>query len=232
MLEQQDGRKHSITLRQLLNQTSGLAWYEWGGSGRNNWYEFQSAPNWVEYILNQPLLQEPGTLFNYSTGNTHLLAAALENATGRPLADYAQEKLFKPLGMDSVVWGTDPQGVTDGGNGVVMSARDGARFGQLFLHGGVWHGEQIVPAQWAAESTQVQSSGAGDSTGQYGFQWWVRQFNGYDCYYAFGAWGQYIFVVPELNLATVIASQGPQNSYISRNYFTNYILPACGETQA
>lgn len=78
----------------------------------------------------------------------------------------------------------------------------------------------------------MQSRGAGDSTGQYGFQWWVRQFNGYDCYYAFGAWGQYIFVVPELNLATVIASQGPQNSYISRNYFTNYILPACGETQA
>lgn len=78
----------------------------------------------------------------------------------------------------------------------------------------------------------MQSSGAGDSTGQYGFQWWVRQFNGYDCYYAFGAWGQYIFVVPELSLVTVIASQGPQNSYISRNYFTNYILPACGETQA
>ena len=98
MLEQQDGRKHSITLRQLLNQTSGLAWYEWGGSGRNNWYEFQSAPNWVEYILNQPLLQEPGTLFNYSTGNTHLLAAALEEAYKQGLV----ERRYQPVTRDNL----------------------------------------------------------------------------------------------------------------------------------
>ncbi|MCI8493112.1 serine hydrolase [Anaerotruncus sp.] len=227
VLEQEDIRKHALTLRHLLTQTSGLEWYEWGGS-YSNWNEFRSAENWVDHILGRNLVYEPGAVFNYSTGNTHLLAAALENATGRPLMDYAKEKLFDPLGMESVVWGTDPQGVADDGNGIVMTARDAARFGQLFLEGGVWNGEQLIPADWVTESTSVQNAGPGDSTGQYGYQWWVRQFGGYDCYYAFGAWGQYILVVPELNLVTAIASEGPQNSYASRAYFTDYILPACG----
>ena len=224
--EQEDERKYAITLRHLLTQTSGLEWHEWGG-GYSNWEEFRSADNWVEYILSQDLIYEPGTVFNYSTGNTHLLAAALENAVGQPLMDYAEENLFGPLGMESVVWGTDPQRIADGGNGVVMTARDAAKIGQLFLNGGVWNGKQIVPADWVEVSTSVQNNGAGDSTGSYGYQWWVREFGGYDTYYAFGAWGQYIFVVPELDLVTVIASEGPQNSYASRIYFTDYVLAAC-----
>lgn len=229
VLEQEDERKHTLTLRHLLTHTSGLEWYEWGG-GYSNWTEFRSAENWVDYILGRALVAEPGSVFNYSTGNTHLLAAAVEKAVGRGLMDYAKEKLFGPLGMESVTWGTDPQGIADGGNGIVMSARDAARFGQLYLEGGVWHGEQIVPAEWAAESTSVQDSGPGGSTGQYGYQWWIRSFNGYDTYYAFGAWGQYILVVPELELVTVIASPGPQSSYASRAYFTDYVLPACKES--
>lgn len=226
VLEQEDARKHTLTLRHLLTHTSGLEWYEWGG-GYSNWEEFRSAENWVDYILGRSLVYEPGSVFNYSTGNTHLLAAVLEKATGRGLFDYAKEKLFDPMGMDSVVWGTDPQGIADGGNGVVMSARDAAKFGQLFLDGGVWNGQQLVPADWVAESTAIQNNGPGGSTGAYGYQWWIRSFQGYDTYYAFGAWGQYIFVVPELDLVAVIASPGPQNSYASRDYFINYILPAC-----
>lgn len=123
--------------------------------------------------------------------------------------------------------GKRPQGIADGGNGVVMSARDAAKFGQLFLNGGVWNGQQLVPTDWVAESTAIQDNGPGGSTGAYGYQWWVRSFQGYDTYYAFGAWGQYIFVVPELDLVAVIASPGPQSSYASRDYFVNYILPAC-----
>ena len=226
VLEQEDAGKHALTLRHLLTQTSGLEWYEWGGS-YSNWGEFRSAENWVDYILGRSLVSEPGSAFNYSTGNTHLLAAALEQATGKNLFDYAKEKLFVPMGMDSVIWGTDPQGIADGGNGVVMSARDAAKFGQLFLEGGVWNGQQLVPADWVSESTAAKNNGAGDSTGAYGYQWWIRSFDGCDTFYAFGAWGQYIFVVPELELVTVIASPGPQNSYASRNYFISYILPAC-----
>ena len=225
VLEEEDTRKQQITLRHLLTQTSGLEWYEWGGS-YSNWNEFQSAPNWVDYILGRSLVAEPGTLFNYSTGNTPLIAAALEAATGMSELEYGREKLFDPMGMESVTWHTDPQGVTDGGNGIAMTVRDAARFGQLFLQNGEWQGQQLVPAQWVEASTTAQNSGAGDGTGSYGYQWWIRNFGGIDTYYAFGAWGQYIIVVPELDLVTVIASPGPQNSYTSRGYFVDYVLAA------
>ena len=217
--------KQNLTLRQLLTHTSGIEWYEWGG-GASNWVEFRSAENWVDYILGRRQVYEPGTVFNYSTGNTHLLAAALEEAVGQPLFDYGEEKLFGPLGMEHTSWGCDPQGIADGGNGLIMSARDAAKFGQLFLQKGQWKGQQLVPADWVETSTSAQNNGAGDGTGSYGFQWWIRQFNGYDGYYAFGAWGQYIIVIPELELVCVIASPGPQSSYASRAYFTDYVLKA------
>lgn len=239
-VEELPGTKSELTLRHLLTQTSGLEWYEWGG-GYSNWQEFRSAGNWVEYILGRDQAAQPGQLFNYSTGNTHLLAAALEAATGKPLLEYGKENLFDPLGMETITWGTDPQGIADGGNGVVISARDAARFGQLYLQGGVWKGEQLVPADWVAESTSVQNPGPGGSTGQYGYQWWIRPYGvnafgtyqaphgaaQYDAYHAFGAWGQYIFVVPELELVTVITCVGPHDSYAARPYFTDYVLAAC-----
>lgn len=77
VLEQEDTRKHDLTLRHLLTQTSGLEWYEWG-SGYSNWIEFRSADNWVDYILSRALIHDPGTVFNYSTGNTHLLSEVLQ----------------------------------------------------------------------------------------------------------------------------------------------------------
>ena len=227
VLSLEDTRKRQLTLRHLLTHTAGLEWYEWGG-GQSNWREFQSAPNWVDYILGRRLVAQPGDVFNYSTGNTHLLAAALERATGRSAMEYGALNLFEPLGIERVVWKTDPQGVTDGGNGISMTARDAARFGQLYLEGGRWHGRQLIPAEWLKASTSVQNAGPGGSTGQYGYQWWVRSFGDgdYDTYYALGAWGQYILVVPELNLVTVIASHYPQNSYAPRPYFVDYVLAA------
>lgn len=234
-----EGTKKDLTLRHLLTQTSGLEWYEWGGS-ISNWVEFRTAKNWVDYILGRRQVARPGEVFNYSTGNTHLLAAALEAATGKSTLEYGTENLFGPLGMETISWHTDPQGVADGGNGVNISARDAARFGQVFLQGGVWKGEQLVPAAWVEESTSVKNGGAGDGTGSYGYQWWIRPYSvnaygtygnphgtaQYDTYMAFGAWGQFIFVVPELQLVTVITSEGPQNSYAPRPYFTDYVLAA------
>ncbi len=226
VLEQEDVRKHQLTLYHLLTQTSGLEWYEW--SRVTNWTEFRSAPNWVDYILGRNLVSTPGAVANYSTGNTHLLAAALEQAVGMNLMDYAQINLFEPLGIQSAQWGTDPQGITDGGNGLTITARDAARFGQLYLQNGEWQGKQVVPAKWVEESTSIKTNGQGDSTGSYGYQWWIRPMGAgnYDTFYALGAWGQYILVVPELELVTVITSMYPENIYAPRPFFTDYILAA------
>ena len=225
--DQADTRKQSITMRDLLTQTSGLEWYEWG-SGYHNWEEFRAADNWVDYILSREMVAEPGAVFCYSTGNTHLIGAALERATGRGLMDYAGEKLFCPLGITSAEWGTDPQGIADAGNGLTMTARDAARFGQLFLQGGQWEGEQLVPADWVSASTTTQAMGYGDGTGSYGYQWWIRQMGAYDSFFAFGAYGQYIIVLPELDMVTVLTS-APGNSYTARNLMIDYLLPAVVE---
>ena len=236
--ELRDG-KQNLTLRHLLTHTSGLEWYEWGG-GYSNWVEFRSAENWVDYILGQRQVAQPGAVFNYSTGNTHLLSAVLQAATGMTQEEFCRVNLLGPLGVsEDAYWRTDPQGIADGGNGLFISARDAARFGQLFLDGGVWKGEQIVPAGWAAESTSVQNAGPGGSTGQYGYQWWIQTHTtgeygtyatgyptaSYDTYFAFGHAGQFIYVVPELNMVAVFTSDC-QSSYGPRPYFTDYILNA------
>ena len=238
VLEQEDTRKQQITLRHLLTQTSGLEWYEWG-SGYSNWAEFRSADNWVDYILGRNLIYEPGTVFNYSTGNTHLLSAILEAATGVGQEEYCRTHLFDPMGITEYHWNTDPQGIVDGGNGLEISARDAAKFGQLFLNGGVWNGQQLVPADWVAESTSAKNSGAGDATGSYGYQWWMRSFTpgyygtytllypsaSYDMYFAFGHGGQFIHVIPDLNMVCVFTSSCA-SSYDPRPYLTDYVLAA------
>ncbi len=215
--------KGEITIRNLLCHKSGLEWHEWTQNGIS-FFEMNQAENWVEYVLAKPLLYTPGTVFNYTTGGTHLLAAVLEQAVGGDLMEYAKEHLFAPLGMESVRWRADPQGILDGGNGIEMTARDAAKFGELYRLNGVWAGEQVVPAQWVEQSVTIQEQRYGDG-GSYGFQWWIRPFGGYDTFFAMGAFGQFIFVVPELELVTVITADTSQ--FAPYPYFTNYVLAAC-----
>lgn len=130
--------------------------------------------------------------------------------------------------MDSVEWESDPQGITDGGNGIAMSLRDAAKFGQLYLDGGLWRGRQIVPRDWVETSTKAQSAGEYGS-GEYGYQWWVRPFgrdSGYSGYYAMGWAGQFIFVVPELRLVTAVASRSTWSDYTGQVCMDD-IIAAC-----
>ncbi len=214
--------KGQITIRDLLMHKSGLEWHEWDG---DSFFALNRSENWVDYVLSQPLFYEPGTVFSYTTGGTHLLAAILEQAAEGGMLKYAEEKLFTPLGMESVQWGTDPQGILDGGNGIRMTARNAARFGQLFLNNGLWEGERLVPEDWIAQATTIHEQRYGGS-GSYGYQWWIRSFGqqGYDSFFAMGAFGQFIFVVPELSLVTVITANTSQ--FAPYPYFET-ILNAC-----
>lgn len=213
-----------ITIRHLLTHTSGIS-----SSDDAVWEQWRNSENWVDFVLNRPVTTQPGTNFSYSTGGTHLLSAILQQATGKTAYDYGKAVLFSPLGMESVQCGTDPQGISDGGNGFVMNVYDMAKLGQLYLNDGLWEGQQIISTDWIEASTHLQferSSGSAD----YGYQWWVRTFGeqDYPAFFAQGHGGQYIFVVPELELVAVFTSEHTGSSSMYWR-FVSHIVDACEE---
>lgn len=217
-----DARWQRVTLRHLLAHTSGLA-----STDSALWYEWRASDDWLEYLFALPFYTDPGANFDYSTGNTHLLAAVLEQATGQPLGDYASEVLFQPLGMDSAGVGVSPEGVGDGGNGFYMTTLDLARFGLLYLNGGIWQGEPVVPADWVSASMTTQAQRASDGS-RYGYQWWVRTFSGHEAFVAQGHYGQYIIAVPDLSLLLAMNSdyEGASSVYWQ---IANDAIAACTE---
>lgn len=213
-----------ITIRHLLTHTSGIDM-----SDTADWYDWRSSANWVQYILDRSVTSRPGTVFNYSTGNTHLLSAILQQASGMTLEEFGKRYLFDPMEMNSASVSADAQGISDGGNGVSMNIYDMAKFGMLYLNGGEWQGSQLVSQDWVTQSTTVQfehDSGSAD----YGYQWWVRTFGDHDypAYFAQGHAGQYIFVVPDLQLVIAMTSnyEGATSIYWR---MVNQIVNACSE---
>lgn len=213
-----------ITIRHLLTHTSGIDM-----SDTADWYDWRSSANWVQYILDRSVTSRPGTVFNYYTGNTHLLSAILQQASGMTLEEFGKRYLFDPMEMNSASVSADAQGISDGGNGVSMNIYDMAKFGMLYLNGGEWQGSQLVSRDWVTQSTTVQferDSGSAD----YGYQWWVRTFGDHDypAYFAQGHAGQYIFVVPDLQLVIAMTSnyEGATSIYWR---MVNQIVNACSE---
>ena len=120
-----DARKKALTVQHLLDMTSGLKWDEpLTATVLPSMMEMERSPDWLQYILDRPMAREPGASFEYNSGNPHVLSAILSKVTGRSAADYAHEKLFKPLGIDDVLWRRDPQGVSTGGYGLYLQPRD------------------------------------------------------------------------------------------------------------
>ncbi len=218
--------KENITVGHLLGHVSGIYWREWAGG--DYFGRLSRSDNWVDFVLGQEMEAEPGTFFNYTTGGSHLLGAIIQEASGETAFDFAVERLFKPLGMRSVKWRHDPQGITDGGNGISMTARDAAKFGQLYLNGGEWNGAQVIPADWARESVEYQFAGS-PNTGTYGYSWWRRTYGGHEAYYAMGHGGQYIIVMPGLELVAVFSSR-LNDTYVPQYMFDQYIVPNISTT--
>ena len=192
--EIRDPRKLNLTLRDMLTMTHGLAWEE------NETERFLNrSGDWLADILSLPIINEPGALFHYSTGASHILSAVLTEATGMSACDFAHRYLFEPLGIEAEFWGFDPQGYFTGGHSVSMTARELARFGQLFLNEGRWFGGQLIPGWWVAASTSRQID-IGDNYAGYGYYWWLNRIADYDMFSALGAGGQILHIIPQLEL--------------------------------
>jgi len=189
----------------------------------------------VEHVLTyNSILEEPGTTFFYDSGLPHLMLAIIQETTGISTLEYAQEKLFGPLGITGVTWETDPRGIPLGNTGLMLSPRDMAKLGYLYLNRGQWNGEQIVPARWVDQSTakHMETKGLMNQAEDdgYGYFWWIDAYGGYS---AHGFGGQYIFVVPKLNLVAVFTSGLADPDFPTpRRLMEEYILPAAKSTRA
>lgn len=229
------GAEHSlITIRHLLTMGSGIAWAE---NTTNEYNEWITSPDPAAYVLARPLENQPGTAFDYNSGAVHLLGILLERATGMSLPDYADEVLFGPLGIEARTWEPVNPPYVNGGAGIDLRPRDLARIGQLFLQDGYSAGTAVVPSVWVEEATQrrwgdLGSSGPIDRL-DYGFLWWLDL--SHDAYFAWGHGGQFIYVVPGLDLVVVLttewrgASQDIGAAALTEramNVVVNHVLPA------
>jgi CubicO group peptidase (beta-lactamase class C family) len=195
-----DAPKRQITIEDLLTMRSGLE-----STSSRNYGAWVASRNWVRFVLSRDLEDDPGNSMEYSTGNTHLLSAILTKATGRSTWQYAQEVLARPLGFSLTRWMQDPQGIYFGGNEMLMTPRQMLAFGQLYLNRGRVGDKQVVPEKWVEDS--FVRRGRSDYSGEsYGYGWWIRDLAGEPTFYAWGFGGQYIFVVPRLQLVVVTTS--------------------------
>jgi len=223
-----DARKLAMTLEDMLTMQSGLAWRESGyayepGSG-NDVMAMLGTSSWTNYVIDGPMATQPGTIFVYNSGTSHLVSAATTVLTGRPAAAIAAKRLFAPLGVRKYKWLAAPEGVSSGAFGLVLRPRDLAKLAFLYLHDGRWDARQIVPAAWVEQST---TDHVADPLTEYGYLWWLDRADGYA--YMAGLYGQLAAVVPGKDLVAVITahlSATVDATSVTRWLLENYVLPA------
>jgi CubicO group peptidase (beta-lactamase class C family) len=181
---------------------------------------------WVKTFLTHSVPFKPGTHFLYNSPATYMLSAIVQKVTGMTVLDYLRPRLFEPLGFKDPFWLSSPQGITAGAYGLSIRTEEIARFGELYLHKGMWNGKQLIPAAWVEQATAVQTSNGSAPTSDwdqgYGYQFWRSRHNSFR---GDGAFGQYCMVIPELDAVVAITS-GVRNMQQVMNLVWDKLLPA------
>ncbi len=219
--------KENITIEHLLTMTSGIAWNEEISyyDPENTFRQLYDSSNWVEFVLNQPMEDEPGDTWKYNSGGSHLLSAIIENATGISTRDYAENQIFSKLGFSDYFWEEDPQGICFGGSGLQILPKDMAKLGYLFLNNGTWNVNQIVSEEWVSQASEGKIFLSYRT--EYGYQWWVYPL--IDAYLALGWAGQIICVIPQHDIVAVFTSSLNENEFPFREIVADYIIKASEE---
>lgn len=202
-------RGKELTIKHLLTMSSGLDWVEKYTSPFSVTTQAYYG-NDLKKLLAQCRIVEPvGEKFKYLSANTQILAFVLEKATGKHLAEYASEKLWKPIGASmNALWSLDKvKGVEKAYCCFNSNARDFARIGQLVLNKGMWNGKQLVSQKYVEDMTApaswLQDEWGRKALDYYGYHWWITSFQGKKVVYARGILGQYIFVIPKDQMVVV-----------------------------
>ncbi len=215
-----------VTIRQLLQMTSGVSWdetYRNPNSARRQLLDVQKT--WtkggiVKFMASLEADMAPGIRSQYNTGESYLLSAVLEAATGENIVDYMSSRLWSKIGMEfDARWWVESEdgGMGISGSGMNAALRDYARFGQFFLEQGRVGEQSLLPEGWCAQATKPLV--VGEKKFPYGYMWWIPELPDpilKGCFQAEGIYGQYIHVNPAENLVVVLASARAKPGYKDR----------------
>lgn len=208
-----DQRKEKITIRHLLTMSSGLDCNDWDKKSKGQEDRVYRKRDWLQYFLDLPLINEPGTTSSYCTMGQVLATEIISQASGMPIDKFAEEYLFKPLSISNVSWNhTSKKEVISSGKRLYMTPRDMGKIGVLVLQRGDWNGERIVSGEWVDDMLSPKTKITGVD---YGYLWWTFYFRyGEKTVHtrvATGSGGQYIFVFPDEDMVAVFTG-GAYNS--------------------
>jgi len=214
---EKDSTKKKITIRNLLNQTTGIKWDEWtthySYAGNELMEMSQGNQNWVESTLKIDLDSKPGTKFCYNSFNSQIIEAILCKSTHKDFESLVTQYLFNPLGIKQYHWDLYPNNGVPAWGGLSLTTRDMARFGNLICNYGCWNDLQLVSSDWIEKSIQKEP---GNNKVEYGLHWWLgTQPDGNPLVYAAGYGDRYIYVAPDKKIVIAINGQN----------FTDYKWP-------
>ena len=223
-----------IKIKDLLTQRHGLKWSErpWN-SPDNNWRNLiNTSGDWYKAILETPLENNPGSVFNYSNAAPVLISGAIQNASGIPIDVFTKKYLFDELDIKQYRFWQGNGGVSENGMALVfLTTRDLAKIGQLYLQKGKWDGQQIIPEDFAVKATSslVKAAESNPMYKQYdyGYFWWVnpidRKGKEYNVFMARGAGGQRIIVDPKRDIVIIITAWNLTRPNIVQTIFDNHL---------
>ncbi|HVS93009.1 MAG TPA: serine hydrolase [Mucilaginibacter sp.] len=220
--------KDQITLQDMLDNQTGVNYDEAWNKSIGNEIDMGLSNDWVKYTFDLPMIDTPGTKGRYNSGNPIAVGYIIEKHAKMPLHDFAAKNLFEPMGITDFKWNFKPdRSNVDNFCQVLLTPRDMAKFGLMFLNNGVWKGKQIVPAEWVAESTSKHSV---VENVNYGYLWWLKYLDAgnvrYHSFAAQGNGGQKIYVFRDLNMVVVTTGGNYNTQSPSDELIKTYILPA------
>lgn len=232
--------KANIKIGNLLTMTSGISGSDL--SSVNEYESWKSSSNQLNYTLQKPMDHEPGEYFTYNSGASHMLSVILEQATNKSAKEFAKETLFQDLGINDHAWEKDKQGYFNGSAGICLTPHDMLKIGQLYLNKGVFNGKRVVSEAWINKVTspQIPTRNIEPYANDYGYLWWLGESENIRYFFANGYGGQFIVVVPELNMVVVSTNEwsgvggytAGQQWYSTLSIIVKNILPIYASEQS
>lgn len=228
--------KKQIQIEHLLTMSAGWDCNDWDENSQGNTMHFPDVPNDFAFTLNLPMMKPNGESFSYCSGGANLLGEIIRKQSQMSLKAFADKYLFNKMGITENEWFMAPKSppYEFAGGGNFLKPRDLARLGLLYLHKGVWLGEQIIPSEWITESTSKRIATTED--GDYGYFWWIKDYNyknkiveGFE---ASGNGGNKLVVIPELNIVIVLAGSAYGSEYVegeqAKKIIEDFLLTSIG----